>query len=396
MSDSFLQLFQSDPVQAIWALALSVFFYCLFGLVPFFAAVYGIYFLVTLPMRRNERARFFLDLLELGLKEGHSPEAAIMRASSSRDRAPGARFHLLAAYLERGLSLSQALDEVPRLLPPRVNAMLKAGDRIGNLPGVLPACRQTLQDGISHVRGAHNYLIILAFIITPFSVALPLMLRVKILPSFKQVFTGMMEDSSQQLPRLTQFVFANGDLFFFLQLALLAVVWTLMIIYIGGPRLQQWFRGWIPRTVFLWPWTRRRMQRDFSAMLAVLLDAHVPEPEAVRLAGECTASDYMIQRASKIQSLLAGGATLPAAISSIGHTGELSWRLSNALRRGGNFLGALAGWHDALEAKAFQQEQAAAQLTTTVLVLLNGLAVGLIVIGMFSAITNLLNRAVLW
>jgi type II secretory pathway component PulF len=104
----------------------------------------------------------------------------------------------------------------------------------------------------------------------------------------------------------------------------------------------------------------------------------------------------MIQRASKIQSLLAGGATLPAAISSIGHTGELSWRLSNALRRGGNFLGALAGWHDALEAKAFQQEQAAAQLTTTVLVLLNGLAVGLIVIGMFSAITNLLNRAVLW
>ena len=36
------------------------------------------------------------------------------------------------------------------------------------------------------------------------------------------------------------------------------------------------------------PWRRKRFQRDFSAMLAVLLDAEVPETEAVGLAAEAT------------------------------------------------------------------------------------------------------------
>src|SRR5512142_1169837 len=60
--------------------------------------LYVLFFLLTLPMRRRERARIFLDLLELGLREGRTPEKAIVEASASRDPAAGARFHLLAAH----------------------------------------------------------------------------------------------------------------------------------------------------------------------------------------------------------------------------------------------------------------------------------------------------------
>ena len=56
---------------------------------------------------------------------------------------------------------------------------------------------------------------------------------------------------------------------------------------------------------------------------------------------------------------------------------------SNALRRGSWFLRALTGWHEALDAKAFQLEQTAAQVTTSALVLLNGLIVASIVIAVF-------------
>src|SRR6059058_864738 len=79
--------------------------------------IYLFYFLLTLPMRRSERARLFLDLLELGLKEGRSPDKAIIEASASHDTAPGVRFHLLAAHLESGMKFSDALAKVPRLLP---------------------------------------------------------------------------------------------------------------------------------------------------------------------------------------------------------------------------------------------------------------------------------------
>src|SRR4051812_30490994 len=102
-----------------------LFGYIALGLLPLCAVLYAVYFLLSIPMRRKERARLFLDLLDLGLKDGRSPELAIQGAAASRDTSLGARFHLLAAYLEEGMSLTQALEEVPRLLPPNVTAMLK-------------------------------------------------------------------------------------------------------------------------------------------------------------------------------------------------------------------------------------------------------------------------------
>ena len=141
--------------------------YLLLGLVPACGAIYLIYFILTLPLRRNERARMLLDLLELGLRDGQTPEATITGASRSRDRSLGVRFHLLAAHIEAGLRLGQALVLVPRLLPAQVRAMLNVGERIGDIRKVLPACRLLLRDGVSDVRGALNYLILVTFAISP-------------------------------------------------------------------------------------------------------------------------------------------------------------------------------------------------------------------------------------
>src|SRR2546430_6335534 len=112
MNDIFQQFFHSGPLEAIAALAICFLLYVVAGLLPLFGAVYLIYFLLTLPMRRNERARIFLDLLELGLRNGRSPEASIIGAAASHDRSLGVRFHLLAAHLERGMRLHDALEQV--------------------------------------------------------------------------------------------------------------------------------------------------------------------------------------------------------------------------------------------------------------------------------------------
>ena len=101
-------------------------------------------------------------------------------------------------------------------------------------------------------------------------------------------------------------------------------------------------------------------------------------------------------RATRAGALLAQGAKLPEAVQAMGESLELRWRLANAFQRGKGFLGALSGWHEALEAKAFQLEQSAAQVSTTALVILNGVMIGLIVIGVFSVIIALINEGVLW
>jgi type II secretory pathway component PulF len=131
-------------------------------------------------------------------------------------------------------------------------------------------------------------------------------------------------------------------------------------------------------------------------MLAMLLDAGVPEPEALSQAGEATASLPMIRRTHRATKALREGAALPEALALVDDSGELRWRIQNAAHGSGGFLKALRGWHDALDAKAFQLEQAAAQVTTTVLVLVNGLIVGIIVIGLFQALTQIINGATLW
>jgi len=398
MNDSFPQLLHSDPLQAIASLVLAFVIYLLLGLVPLCGLVYVIYFLVTLPLRRNERARLFLDLLELGLQEGRTPEVAVTGAAASHDRSLGVRFHLLAAHIEGGLRLSQALEQVPRLLPEQVRAMLITGERIGDIRKVLPACRLLLRDSISQVRGALNYLILLAFAAVPAVVFVPVILKIYVMPKFQDVFAGMLE--GQSLPAFTRLVFGGSTFTTVIQLGVVGVIGLATLAYIGGPRLHGWIHRAFPGAqdwlLFRLPWRHKRLQRDFSAMLAVLLDAEVPEAEAVNLAAQSTANLTIIRRAEKVRSLLQQGVKLPEAIRALDNSRELQWRLSNALKRGAGFVRALTGWHEALDAKAFQLEQVAAQVTTTILVLVNGLIVASFMIAVFLALITLINGTSIW
>jgi type II secretory pathway component PulF len=395
---SFTEQFHSNPLGALAGFVVALVVYIVCGLGPVCGVIYVVYYLLTLPMRRNERSRLFLDLLEMGLKEGRTAEAAIMSAGASRDPALGKGFPLLAANLERGMRLSQAMAQAPRLVAPQIVGMLKSGERIGDLTKVLPACRQFLRDGVSNVRGALNYLLILAFVVTPFAIVMPFVIKMVILPKFKQVFEGML--TGHDMPAFTQFVFSNSGIMVGAQLAVLSVVWLAMLVYVGGPRFQGWVRRLLPGVPdwieYHLAWRRKRLQRDFSAMLAILLDAAMPEAEAVKLAAESTGSASVRRRATRVQGLLNSGVKLPEAINAMDDSAELQWHLSNALQRGSGFLRALAGWHESLDARAFQLEQAAAQIATTALVLFNGVVIASVVIGMFLPLIHLINEAVLW
>ena len=372
--------------------------YLLLGLLPACAVTYVVYFLLTLPMRRKQRARAFIDLIACGLKVGRSPESIIVAASASRERSLGVRFHLLAAYIEKGLRLSAALGKVPRFLPPQVVATIKTGERTGDIATVLPACRHLLRDAISQVRSAMNYLVLFAFVLTPFSVAVPIIFRVKVLPSYKQVFEGLLERA--ELPAFTRFVLGEGGLFTDVQLALVAFIWVAALIYIGGPalvgKINRVFPGFPDTLAFRLPWKKKRLQRDFSSMLALLLDHGVPEVEAIGLAAESTANSALLKRAKKVQDRLKQGVALPDAVQSMDDAGEFQWRLRNALKHHNGFMRALNGWHEALEAKAFQLEQSWAQFITTFLVLINGLVIGSISVAIFLTLVQIINSAILW
>lgn len=350
-----------------------------------------LHFLLSLPLRRAERARTFLDLVETALCLDEPVGQALISISQSREQSLGVRFHLFVGWLERGLRLHEALAKVPRLLPPGVVAMLKAGQQIGDLRKVLPACRQLLADSVSETRSALNYLVVIAFVVSPATVFVFLMTAVVVFPKFIEIASGMGVGEATTIRFLTEHRLA----LVLLQVGLQCFVWSIAFAHIMGPHLRSLLPGY-DRVQWSFPWRRKRMQRDFSAVLATLLDAHMPEATAVPLAAECTANVVFQERARQVSAALQQGRALTDALGTLDDTGEFRWRMCNATHAHGGFLPALSGWHDALNAKAFQQEQAAAHVISTALVLINGAFVATVVIAVFAFLISIVNSGILW
>jgi type II secretory pathway component PulF len=348
-------------------------------------------FLLSLPMRRRDRARFFLDLLEMVWQRGTAPESAIVSVAESRDRVMGARFYLVAAHIENGARLGEALEKVPTFLPPPVNAILRAGEKLGDLKKVLPAGREVLRLAPDTVRTTTHYMVGILMVFAPISIFLIWLLSTFVVPKFREVASGFGVPVGPE----AMFVFNFSSQLIWFEAALFLVLATVALIYIGGPGLVRWFQfqsvplvDWIAWHI---PWMQKKMVRTFSAMLAVLLDGGVPEAEAVQLAGESTANEICRARARRIVTALENGAKLDEAVRAFDDTGEFHWRLANAVHARGGFLDALRGWHAALDAQAFQQEETATHALTSGLVILNGIVVGLIATAMFGLLIAVLN-----
>lgn len=384
--------------------AVVVWLFC--WLVPVGGLIYAGYRAIVRPLQRKEHVRMFLILLGSGLKEGRRVEDILVSLAATRDPGLGRRFHLVAALLRSGkMRLSEALESVPRYMPAQITAMLKAGEKLGDIGKVLPACRHLVKDSLALTRHAIHYLLIAVFITTPVAVAILTILQIFVLPQFEAVIRGMQMDAetagvAPTVPLGLVLLRWNQGEMFFIEILIVLAVWLVVSLYVGTPPIYYWFERLFPaladRVNFLVPWRHQRLQRDFSAMLAMLLDGGVPEPEAVTLAADCTANGVFIRRARCVVVALQKGEKLTDALRILDDTGEFHWRLTNAAHAHGGFFKALAGWNESLDAQAFQKEQATAQVVTSALVLLNGLFVGFIVVSMFSALVSVINIGILW
>ena len=355
-----------------------------------------VYFTLRAPLRRQGQACLFLDLLESGIREGHSPEQIVVEIADSGDHTLGRRFQKLAEYLRDGLRLGEALARVPGFLPSRVVAMLQTGEHANTFPAILAACRKTLTTGASRSLKLVNYIIILFVVLSPPALVTPSFIALVILPRFREIA----EDFGATFPPVFGFFYEHRFLVIRAQVVMLLMVCVVCAMYGRRTWLLRWLDPIVKpiadRLIWKLPWRRKQLLRDFSAMLAILLDAHLPESNAVLLAASSTDNDVFIQRGDAILRKLQQGTPLTDAMAVLDDGGEFRWRLTNAIHGQNGFQAALAGWHEALDAKAFQQEQAVSQIVSTVLVILNGAFVGLVAVGVFQVLTSIVWKLSLW
>jgi type II secretory pathway component PulF len=377
-------------------LAFGGFVWLLVFVPPFVLVMVAVFHAITLPLRRQERIRFLLDLVESGFRQGRGVEQALAGLSRSADPALGGRFHLVAAHLEQGVGMSRALERVPSLVPPQVVGMLRVGEEIGEPGVVLPACRRLIGDGSARMRSGFHYLVVLIFVLAPVVPLLVWWTEIFILPQLREVFAEMLEVGS--VPVLSDWAFEGASLLAKGQALVVLGAYGAAVAYLGGPWLGRSIQSGLEIRPLDWfilriPWRRKRLLRDFAAMLAALLDVGVPEGRAVEQAAESTANRAFHKQAEKVLVRLRGGEALRVALNELEPGSELEWRFGNAAQSRNGFTAALRGWLEALDARAFQEEQSASQFLTGGLVLLQGLMIGLLAFGFFHLLVSLIEEA---
>jgi len=370
---------------------LAAVFQLLLTLLIIFGFGYGFYVLFSLPQRRLERASIFLNVVDSGIRRGLSPEDTIKSIAACQDVSVSVRFHLLAAWIERGSTWREALGLVPRLLPPAITQMLLISDRLGGWDRVFPLCKRKLIDVRSQMQARQGFL-------SPSAVLLPLplifisflLMRV-ILPKFQALALDM------GVPAPAQFAWLlNDSLPLFLLMMLLALLPVLaLLLHVAGPRLFGWFsKGGVPFGDYLeWllPWHKLRVQRDFVSLLGLLLDAGVNEKEAVEMAAKGTANSCCMKAAQSVTQDLGKGIGLTEALAKIDDHGEFKWRFEQAAQGGAQFETALNGWCDALTGRADQWQQTVTHVFNVTILLVNALLVGMIAFGLFGFLLQVID-----
>ena len=363
--------------------------------VPLAAFCYGIFYLISLPLRRQERARILIDLLEFADHQHQDPEIYLKEIAATRDRSLGVRFHILGGYLEAGQRLPEALRRVPRLLPPSVTATLQLAESTGDFRKLLPICHTDLNDAATGVRNAAQHGLLLLLVLPPM-IFIMAIYSLQVWPKFRMIsedyevtLNPWLDLFVERLPQVLPFLGAGVILFY-----------VAALFYVGGPRLSGWLeRGIGPFVQMIWfrvPWYRKRILRHFSIMLSTLLDADVPESEALRLAAQSTACKPFARRVERCRKRLQQGEPLDRAMAQLDPRRELSWRLQIASRQSNGFRESLQGWWEWLHAKAQQQEHASAQYLSVAIILLNGTVAAVLGIGVFHVITSIFDKAALW
>jgi hypothetical protein len=351
------------------------------------ALLWVVYWLATLPWRRAERCRMFLDVLGLGLADGKSPEHAIVEACATRDRSIPVRMHLVAACIERGSGLAEALGFARGFLPADVQSTLEWGARNGRLAEAVAMLREGGAPRPNATRG--GMVAVGTMLLWPSSTALVfLAIRTAVFPKFRQLAADFGVDA---FAGVAGWVFEWGWLLAAGVLVLKLAWYVLAFGRTGG----HWLGRVLPLDrLALWiPWRRQRLQRRFAQLLALGLDLGVAEEAALVAAGAGTGNAVWRRRALDSAVALRRGIRLDEAVTAVDRSPEFRWRLGLALQRARRTRESLRGWLDDLESRADRNETLAAQSFLVFSVLSNAALVALTAVSVYAALTAMIEGA---
>lgn len=289
--------------------------------------------------------------------------------------------------VQQGKSLSEALEEYPKIFPPLYVNMVKAGEIGGFLDSVLQRLAEYLersQEVQDQIKASLAYPAMLMFVggLSVF------FMFTYVLPKF----SGIFKDMGPALPMLTRFILTMGEWF-------QAYWWVLMVLmvgigvglhrYIATPQGRMAWDRWRLRVVLLGDLIRKREVANFARTLGTLLKSGVPLLQALEIV-EAVVGNKVISGALKevrvgvregqgISGPLGRSGVFPTLALQMVSVGEETGHLDEMLMRTAEYY----------EKETNTQLKQVVSLVEPALILTMGLIVGVVVIGLLQGIFSI-------
>ena len=331
-----------------------------------------------------------LDLFNqqlLAIVKSGLPLAQSLRAVAAeiKNRRLRRIFDDVRSQIEAGSSLEDAIANHPESFSPVYSTMIRAGERTGNLSGVLShLCAYSgrmveIKNGIQEAI-AYPILVLVA------CAAVLGFLLVRVVP----VFAGIYKDFGGNLPGPTQLCVAISD---FLVTNWPALgIWAAVVLLLArliprvlsrsepGTHGLDWLKLHVP--IFGVLYFRVSVAR-FCRSLGLLLSSKVPVLEALDLASAAAGNAVLRRAVNDAARLVEGGERVSDALASTGYFGHsLCWMLSTAEDRG-DVHEALLELADMYERGAMRIDKLILTLAGPAIVVLVGLMIGYLVISLY-------------
>jgi protein transport protein HofC len=302
------------------------------------------------------------------------------------------RLRGLAELITAGVSIPEALEAMPGLLPRDTVAMIRVGARSGNMTGALrEAARLASLRSSTPVGQYHGSLIYFFALLGTVTVVLTF-LMVFIMPKYKAIFAGF----DARLPPLTEFVIVASDfiasywyLFLLSVPAACLVLWMAMGVgleFIGcGP---WWSR---PSTLLANFWPRLKTPHVLRS-LSVAVDGGRPLPQALTALAEQNAESSFRRLMVQIADEVSRGNDCWTALRGAHMLRRSEPALLEAAQKLGNLVWALRGMADGIERRADYRYHILLEMVHPILIVAVGIVVGTICAGMFVPLITLVKQ----
>jgi general secretion pathway protein F len=299
----------------------------------------------------------------------------------------------LARRMTQGESLPEALAGEGQAIPPLYRAVVEAGARSGQLPIALEGLARYVR-GYSEARAAIGLALWYPLIVLSLAYILFVGLVGLAVPRFVDAF----ESLELTVPAPLRYMSELGDYLPYwwpigpVFLVVLAIVWSRTGAAARfGSSSWNWLR--------LFPWMKSILANyetaNFSELLGLLLEHHVPYPSALLLAAESTGNPRLTRGAQQLAAAIGRGETAASALGSVDRATFLPmmrWVLATGEQQG-SLLTALHNLADVYRKRAaYQADKLAIFLPTILMIAIGASATLFYGLALFLPLANMLRQ----